>query len=313
MDVTTDRTSVYWTDWFRGEVYEADKATGVRRVLATAQSFAFRSPIVTDDEYVYWATEDPRGGLMTGAVRRRAKRGDHDPVLLLRDLLPVGALAVDDDHLYLTLPLAGIVARARKDGSNLESIVEGVDRPIGLAIDEARVYWSSLTEGTVTASEKDGSGPEVLAQELSRPIALAIDRSHLFAASKSEHGEIVRIPKHGGASAVLAAQQQLPGHLAVDDIHVYWTTVGGVWCAAKTATVERPAPSGESAAPDPFPGVHGVTRIAGFSRVPDPTRPQDLDHAPAGIAVDDVSVYWVDVGELGGLFGGPKNPAPTLT
>jgi hypothetical protein len=293
MDVTTDETRIYWTDWFRGHVFSAAKSGGPRESLASSQRFAFRSPIVVDETYVYWTAEDPDKGMMSGAILRKHKRDDGPVEVLLGDLKPIGWLRDDASHLYATVPLVGVVLRVAKDGSDVDVLADQEEQPLGLALTEEHVYWCSQTDGSLKRCVKGGDGIEVIAEELEAPVALAADDTSVWVASKSDDGAIIRVDLGSGEASVFVGDQQRPTHLAHDETHVYWTTVGGVWRATKA--------SGR------------LDRLAGFGRVYDPDNPQMLEHAPMGITVDDDSVYWVDIGEVGGLYGGPKNGVRHLT
>ena len=293
MDVTTDETRIYWTDWFRGHVFSAAKSGGPRQSLASSQRFAFRSPIVVDETHVYWAAEDPDKGMMSGAILRKHKEGEGPVEVLLGDLKPLGWLRADESHLYATVPLVGAVLQVSKDGSDVEFIAGQEEQPLGLALSGEHVYWCSQTDGSLKRRAKRDEAIEVIAENLDTPVALTVDDTTMWIASKSDDGAILRVDLDGGEASVFVGDQQRPTHIADDETHVYWTTVGGVWRATKA--------SGR------------LDRLAGFGRVYDPDNPQMLEHAPMGIAVDDDSVYWVDIGGIGGLYGGPKNGVRHLT
>jgi hypothetical protein len=293
MDVTTDESRIYWTDWFRGHVFAAAKTGGPRESLASSQRFAFRSPIVTDDTHVYWTTEDPERGMLTGAIVRRHKR-DWGPVeRFVGDQKPVGALAMDEEYVYATVPLGGAVVRVGKDTARVETLASDEAQPLGLALDAEHVYWCSQSDGTLKRRRKDGGTGETLAEGLHTPVALSVDETAIYVAGKTAGGSISRVDLRNHEVRVFVSDQQRPSHIDHDDHHIYWTTVGGVWRADKHEG--------------------RVDRLSGFARVPDPDNPQMLEHAPMGIAVDESSVYWVDIGEFGGLYGGTKTGIVHLT
>ena len=85
--------------------------------------------------------------------------------------------------MYWTDWFTGKVQRANLDGSEVEDLVIGMDRPIGIALDltAGNMYWvrnsqGSSQTGKIQRAELDGSGVEVLVTSgLDDPIGIALD------------------------------------------------------------------------------------------------------------------------------------------
>lgn len=82
------------------------------------------------------------------------------------------------DSLY-----AGGIARAATDGSNVEVIVDGLVKPVGIAIDSqgGNIFWAdagrSGMDGIIEAADLDGQHRRTLLGGLERPYGVALDLS----------------------------------------------------------------------------------------------------------------------------------------
>ncbi|MDC0679536.1 hypothetical protein [Sorangium atrum] len=127
----------------------------------------------------------------------------------------------------------------------------------------------------------------VLAGELRLPTFLRMDATGLYWTNQGSgdppDGSVMRLDPGGGTPAALAAEQELPGPLALDEATVYFAHARGL------AAVPKAGGEVTELAPD----ARGVTALA----------------------VDQGALYWVEAGtppafEDGGLFMLPLGPEP---
>ena len=64
--------------------------------------------------------------------------------------------------IYWTAPDAGAIRRARLDGSGVEDVVTGLDRPVGIAFDpqNGKLYWTDSVIDTIKRANLDGTAVE---------------------------------------------------------------------------------------------------------------------------------------------------------
>ena len=113
------------------------------------------------------------------------------------------------------------------------AVVTGQWFPEAVALDRDRVYFTEYLAGTVRAASREGGELVTLAEGIARPWDLALDEDFVYCASAGSYaagsageylrdGSVLRIPKAGGEPLVLAAEQDYPLRVAVDDTFVYW-------------------------------------------------------------------------------------------
>ena len=141
-----------------------------------------------------------------------------------------------------------------------------------VAVGGANIEDSTQDGGTGAG---DGGSGEILASGQQSPEYLAVDRTNVYWANAGNvalgpdpcdgGGSIVKVPIGGGTPVVLAAGQNCPVGIAVDDTNVYWTN-----------NIDN-----GSVATVPIAGGPPVTLAAGQTY-------------PTGIAVNATDVYWVN-------------------
>jgi len=107
----------------------------------------------------------------------------------------VGAIVVDDTHVYWANPFDRAINRVDLKGGSVETFITNVYGPGSVAIDDQYLYFSTRTEGMIKKFAKDSSGGLI----------------------------------------VVADNQREPTEIAVGDHFVYWVaqTLGEVWTASK--------------------------------------------------------------------------------
>ncbi len=98
-------------------------------------------------------------------------------------LHPVGiALDLQQGKVYWTdlegnLNGTGSVRRSNLDGSNVETLLTGIDEAYGLAIDSVggKIYWPDAATGRIQRANLDGSGLEDLVLGLHTPTTIGLN------------------------------------------------------------------------------------------------------------------------------------------
>jgi hypothetical protein len=71
----------------------------------------------------------------------------------------------------------GTIHRANLDGSGVETVLGGLDDPIGIALDvpAGKMYWTEEGSESIRRANLDGSGVEHLVSGLDDPMGIALD------------------------------------------------------------------------------------------------------------------------------------------
>jgi len=171
-------------------------------VIASSQHLL--SAITTDGANVYWIEIVDRASLLI----RWSKTAGGPPLAIARGRQSSGNVSVADDQYVYWTALSGAVERASKTGGPADVIAasktsEGQTWQ-KLTLDQAYVYWINVGEP---------------------PLQL---------------GQVMRVPKSGGPTAVIASDQVGLLDVVANDSHVYWAAQRGVWRWSKsTAIVEH--------------------------------------------------------------------------
>jgi hypothetical protein len=105
-----------------------------------------------------------------------------------------------------------------------------------LAFDATDLYATGERGGIVRISKSDPTAtPVQLAADENEAAGLAVDATYIYW-SRLVSGEIVRMPKTGGAPEVIASGQVRPWAVAVDDARVYWAAEGNAVAGVDTPT-----------------------------------------------------------------------------
>ena len=214
-----------------------------------------------DALYVLLYSEDPsimlpnNGDISLGDVNGDGRVDIADAVLLIRYIsdssdpaLPsgIGADAPDLElsvlsHMYWTEGNTdyedGAILRAHLDGSNVDTLVTGLDEPRGLALDMVvgYVYWTDMVAGNIYRVHLDGSNVDTLVTDLDDPRGLALDVAggHMYWTVGKWGGTIHRADLDGSNDEILTFTSEPSRGLALDMVggYMYWTEWGAIYRA----------------------------------------------------------------------------------
>ena len=225
--LAVDDASVYYARADGAEVLRAPKAGGPAAPLVKG----LKSPggIAVDAGFVY-VTETA----WQGRVVKAPKAGGEIVAVATNQRQPT-EVVLDDDAVYWidagSSTSDGAVMKAPKAGGDATVLADKLRRPRSLALDAGNVYWlqSRLVEpggdrDSVVRVAKAGGAPATLIDNQAGASALGVDERNVYWALMFS-GEIVGLPKAGGAEPVVISEKQNgPGALAVDRSGIFWTT-----------------------------------------------------------------------------------------
>jgi hypothetical protein len=287
-NLAVNATHLYWTTAFvapAGQVMRAALAGGAPEVLWTGTG-AHPNPhtIVLDETSVYWTDFT----LTTGGILKMPLDGG-TPVALAELQDEPHGLAVDGTSVYWTTYNGGQIRKTSKTPvaggpAPVVELARARPSPNNIAVDDTFVYWTEFVAaasgGAVMRTRLDGSvspdAPTTVAPQQDSPYGIVLDAHNLYW-TNAEGGQVMKMPRTGGAPTPLATGQVKPFGLAVDGVNVYWSNYAiGV--------------------PNALGQVRRVP-IAGGAWT-------ELAEATSyAVAVDDTSVYWTTF-ESGGPDGG---------
>lgn len=224
--LAVDDTHIFWCN--SSGVHRTDNNGGAYTLLAAAGKGA--SFLALDATHVFWG--DYGFGYEQAKLSRVAKDGSGEVVLVPDP--PLGSfsrrVAVDATHLYWLNPSAGTVTRAKKDGSEIEIVIdESIVNDFQLEGD--KIYYS----GPATKrANKDGSNVQLLS--LGTGSMLAVDEEAVYWVSSSN--SLVKVDKDGSAPTLIADLGRVvytPGAIAVDEHWAYIINQGGAGTLVKVA------------------------------------------------------------------------------
>jgi hypothetical protein len=177
--------------------------------------------ITLDEKNVYFARSMKlsrlEDGAATGGVWRMPLKGK-DPQLVVPAERPC-AIAVDDQAVYVAETLQ--IWRAAKKGPPKTIVTGGERLGCSIALDDVHLYWTLPGEDTLMRAKKtDGSSPSAHAFLRKRPWNVVVDRGYAYALTETspqafgELGSVFRVPLRAEAGT----QAAVPEALVVDRI-----------------------------------------------------------------------------------------------
>ncbi|MBI4952604.1 MAG: hypothetical protein HY908_11270 [Myxococcales bacterium] len=278
--------------------------------------------LATSSQHCGACFHDCFGGACTGGVC--------GPVMLVSGDFTGGALAVAGNVAYWADELTGTIHAVGVDGSGLLELATAVPPVGALAVDDTHVYFSGgtgLPVGNVGRVPRSGGGIEILAPAIQGSGGVAVDGGFVYF-GEGATSRILRKPKGPGAVQVLASMVAgvAGGQLVATADHLFWTgrysntvaTVGKTGTAPAVLAAGQSGPLGLAAYGGfiyftKF-GAGGVARGATEPGLPVSTLAQNQS-GPVSIAVDSDFVYWLNEtsGEIVALSTTGGTPMPIVT
>lgn len=262
-----DKSSVYWIDESDGDLQRIPKRGGVTMDLYSGTGVAFQpgASIAVDATDVFWTSATIAGGSKSNTLSRQDKNGGKPTVVASSPLSTLQCVVVDDSDIYWVQGNA--IMKAAKNGGPAVGIAGGQTGADCVSVDDKRVYWSlagtdkaQFADGAIVSSPKAGGGAKVVVKGAEHAANVLVDDKNVYWQNVDK---IMKAPKTGGAEAVVASVGGPIADIALDGGYVYFTV------GSADGTVGR------------------VSKDGGTPTTLATGQPQ-----PAGIVVDDTSLYW---------------------
>jgi hypothetical protein len=234
--IAVDDSHVYWATYDpTGDEAPFDRRYDVLRVAksgGTVERVASSRPLLVefaiDASHVYWLEQSKSCETNDGSVLRVPKSGG--AVEMLAKGLPCGIVSansqmvVDDSNVYFTGD-GGVHVLPKTGGAPVLFAVAGPTphasrtSTVLLRADATTLFWGD-SYGPLWAQAKDGESTVKLLER--SPWVAALDATHLYFVRDRMAW---RVAKHGGAIEQLGpADVDNASAVAVDDVHVYWSS-----------------------------------------------------------------------------------------
>jgi len=216
------------TDYREGRLMRVATSGGKVEVVASGQ--VEPGAVTAGDGQVFWFV-DGDGSPGTAAVRRVAAGGGKARQLVGGATAP-GALALSGEHLLWisagTDPDRGATShvwRVDLDGGAETRLATLDGEPRAIVADGETAFVA--TSAIIARVPIGGGDPAIIVDGSRQPRALAVDADMLYWTSR-ETGEVLAVPRQGGAVVTIARNQDEAGGIAADDRAIYWTASGAI-------------------------------------------------------------------------------------
>ena len=129
---------IYWSDSGTGRIQRSDlSGANVVDILAGFPGTRVAGDLIVTDQYLYWGTRDlalTQGGTPQPGTIQRAKLDGTEQVTLVDGLVFPQRLALAGGHLYWADQYTGKIQRAKLDGTEVTDLLVGLTAPVGLVV-----------------------------------------------------------------------------------------------------------------------------------------------------------------------------------
>lgn len=151
-----------------------------------------------------------------------------EPITLAALADGLRGIAAGPTSVFVT-SFAGLILEIQKAGGEPKTFAK-VEWPTHVVVDGTHVYWNDVRKfggdpGSIGRLALEGGSPTVLSSDLTRPQGIALGAGEAFFTSSNT---VFKVPKGGGSTSVVAADQPFAQHVAANADRVCWLSSGAV-------------------------------------------------------------------------------------
>lgn len=240
--VVADDIRIYWTVAGKSvQTCMLSTKCGVGEPTTLSSGLTSRFSLALASGYLYWASNDKDGGAVMRLAIRDIGIVDAAPAPIVSDRqaelrdIAVDAtnslkptlywIEADSDAGTAALMTCTLDERGTCAPGTLLAHLQGPQR---MVVDARTVYVSETDDGKIVACPISGCGDAgTLLGRLDGPLPLLVEGAMVYFA-ESNGGTVGAVPTDGGTPVTIAAGQNYPFDLALDDDAIYWTDRGDV-------------------------------------------------------------------------------------
>ncbi|MDZ4781899.1 MAG: LamG-like jellyroll fold domain-containing protein, partial [Planctomycetia bacterium] len=238
MAVDSVNRFAYWTELGDPAIHRVSlDGSGTDEFVVDVRNGAAGIAFDLGAEKLYWSDSEGAeidAGIRGGKIRRANLDGSQPEDVVATDLLHPAGIAVDSigSKVYWSdveghLDGSGRILRANLDGSDVETLLTGIDEATGLAIDQRarKLYWADSATGRVQRANLDGSGLETVLEVPATTVAMNIETGTLYWTEGS--GNVKRARLDGTDPFTIAAGVGEPWGIGVLPPHYFSWDLNG--------------------------------------------------------------------------------------